>query len=152
MAKICTIHPRSGVDLSAVAEAAETAVTLGQHNGYRPWSELAKSLAEYRQEHFVGAAEWAQKSLAAAGPLRSRDAAAYLVLAMAQMKLKQEPAARVALGQGAEMVEKKLPKLDSGDLGFQWADVIIANLLLREARALIDGNSQNAASEVKAEP
>ena len=88
--------------------------------------------------------------MAAAGQLLERDAAAYLVLAMAQIKLKQEAAARIALDRGAEIVERKLPKLDSGDLGVQWVDVVIANLLLREARALIKDNGTQGTEAAKA--
>lgn len=70
---------------------------------------------------------------------------------MAQIKLKQADAARDALAKGAEIVEQKLPKLDSGDLGTYWVDVIIANLLLREAKALLEGQT-NSAAEKKSDP
>jgi tetratricopeptide (TPR) repeat protein len=136
LAKVCALHPSSGVDLSVAAKAAETAVTLGKQTEYLPWFALCKGLTEYRQEHFTGAAEWAQRSLSAAGQIPERDAAAHLVLAMAQMRLHQTTASRDAFAKGVELVEQKLPKIDGGDLGWQWVDVIIANILLREAKAL----------------
>ncbi len=139
VAKTCTLHPESGVDFKAAAEAADTAVALGRQSEFFPWFALCKSLAEYRQEHFAEAATWAQTSLATVGQLPERDAADYLVLAMAKMRLNQTGAAREALAQGAELVEKKLPKLDRGDVGNQWVDVVIANVLLREARATTEG-------------
>jgi hypothetical protein len=80
----------------------------------------------------------------------SKDATAYVVLAMAQMKLKQTAAARTAFDKGADIVEKKLPKLDSGDLGFEWENVLIANILMREARALIEPNSTPGDDDSKA--
>jgi eukaryotic-like serine/threonine-protein kinase len=141
MAKSCLIHPKSGVDLRFTAAWAETAVTQGKQSEFLPWFELCKGLAEYRQNHFAEASEWARRSLLAAGQLPVRDAAAHLVLAMAQMRLNQTTAARATFDQGAEIIATKLPKLESGDLGVQWQDVIIANLLLREARALIQGNA-----------
>jgi tetratricopeptide (TPR) repeat protein len=141
MAKACLIHPGCGVDLRTVAAWAEAAVALGRQSEYLPWFKLCKALAKYRQGDFSGSADWAQQTLASAGAILERDAAAYLVLAMAQMKLRQGAAALIALGKGVEIVEKKLPKLDSGDLGGQWVDVVIANLLLREAKALIERDS-----------
>jgi len=144
VAKTCSLNPSPGVNLTAVSNAAETAVTLGKTSEYFPWFALCKSLAEYRQEHYASATNWAETALVAAGPIPERDAAAYLVSAMAQMKLRQTGAARGAFAKGAEIVEQKLPKLDSHDLGGQWVDVIIANLLLREARALSQSNDPPA--------
>jgi tetratricopeptide (TPR) repeat protein len=149
VAKACSLDPRAGVNLDTVAEAAETAVTLGKDSEYFPWFALCKSMSEYRQKHFAGATNWAQKSLAAAGQIPERDAAAYLVLAMAQMQSKQAIPAREAFDKAAEIFEKKLPKLDSGDLGWLWHDVLIANLLLREAKVLIGENDSHSNGEIK---
>src|SRR5271166_5282614 len=60
MAKDCLILPSSGVDLQAVGELAETAVTVG---GQAPWANMfrcCKALAEYRQGHFGSAVELAR--------------------------------------------------------------------------------------------
>jgi tetratricopeptide (TPR) repeat protein len=149
MAKACLIHPASGVDLGVVAELAEKAVTLGKQSEYLPWFEMCKGLAEYRQDHFAGAADWAQKALASSGQLLERDACAYLVLAMARTKLKQDGAARGALSKARELLDGKIPKLDGGDLGGQWVDVVIANLLLREARALIEDDGTQGTDTAK---
>jgi hypothetical protein len=43
------------------------------------------------------------------------------------------------LRSGAEIINKELPALDSGDIGEDWIDWIIAHALLREAQALIEG-------------
>jgi hypothetical protein len=43
------------------------------------------------------------------------------------------------LAKGLEIVDKKMAELNSGDLGGSWVDWIIAQALLDEARALIDG-------------
>jgi tetratricopeptide (TPR) repeat protein len=150
VAKACSLDPRAGVNLDTIAQAAETAVTLGKDSELFPWFALCKSLAEYRQRHFAGAIDWAQKSLAAAGPVLERDAAAYLVLAMAQTELKQTTAARNSFEKGCDIVEHKLPKLDSADLGDGWHDGMIANLLLREARTRIKENSEPVTDPAKA--
>jgi len=150
VAKMCALDPRAGVKLELVAKAAETAVTLGKDFEFFPWLALCKSMAEYRQEQFAGATNWAQKCLAAAGQIPERDAAAHLVMAMAQMKLKQADVARGTFAKGAKIVEQKLPKLDNRDLGSQWVDVIIANLLLREAQALIQPTGTPGTDDSKA--
>jgi len=68
----------------------------------------------------------------------NRDAAAWMTLAMAHHQLKQTDQARTALAKGLDIVNGKMPKLDSGDLGGGWVDWIIAHALLKEARALIE--------------
>jgi eukaryotic-like serine/threonine-protein kinase len=146
--RVCLLRPDSGVDSSVVAGLADTAIVLGKQHEYLPWFELGKALAEYRQEHFASAANWAQKALDSAGQLE-RDASAYVVLAMAQWQLKQPGPARVAMGKAAELVDAKLPRLDGGD-NRNWVDVIGAHLLLREARALIQESGRHGPDAPKA--
>ncbi len=62
-----------------------------------------------------------------------------MTLAVAHHQLKQIAEARAALAKGVEIDQTKLPKLDSGDLGEAWAEWIIAHALMREAKALIEG-------------
>jgi hypothetical protein len=59
-----------------------------------------------------------------------------MVLAMSQYQLGQIEQAHASLAKGIEM-EEKLPKLESGDLGNDWNDVIIAHALMKEAKAMI---------------
>jgi len=104
-----------------------------------PWFQFTKGWAKYRQGRFASAVEWMQQVLARTGQDLDRDAEAYAVLAMAQYQLKQVSEARASLAKGVASDSG-----DSGELGgggFNW---IIAQLLLREARALIEG--QPAAS------
>jgi hypothetical protein len=54
---------------------------------------------------------------------------------------KQTEEACVALAKGVELAEKRLPKLDSGDLGYGWLDWLIGHILMREAQALIQGQA-----------
>jgi hypothetical protein len=58
---------------------------------------------------------------------------------MAQQQLKQTDQARATLAKGIDIVEKKLPTLESGDLGDDWNNWIIAHFLTDEAKALIGG-------------
>ena len=62
-------------------------------------------------------------------------------MAMANYRLNRIAEAHIALGKACEIVETKLPKLDSGYLGYLWPDVLFTHHLLREAKELIEGNS-----------
>ena len=136
MAKDCLILPADGEQLSAAAKLADTAVTKGKDHLYFAFFEFAKGLAEYRQAHFASAVEWLQKVLAHTG-VDLRDAQAYLVLAMAHHQSGHSQEARASFAKGAEIIDAKLPKLESGDIGEGWTDWIIAHVLLKEAKGLI---------------
>ena len=137
MAKDCLIHPDSGVDLDVVSKLVEVAVAVDEAHPDLPWFQFAKGLAEYRQGHFASVAEWMQKILRQTGTY-DRDALAYLVLAMAEHRLRHPEAAREAFRKGTEIVEQNLPKLESGDISGYWVDWIFADALHREAKALIE--------------
>jgi len=143
IAKDCLILPTSGVDLDAANQMAETAVEAGKANGYLPYFEFAKGLAEYRQGRFAAAAEWAQKVLAES-VVPFLNAQAYMVLAMAQHRLNHTEEARSTFAKGVEIVNTKLTQMDSGDLGVGWTDWIIAHALMTEATALIGAQSAGA--------
>jgi hypothetical protein len=49
--------------------------------------------------------------------------------------------ARDALVKGVKIIDTKMPRLDSGDLGGDWGDLIIAHALEKEAKELIEGQS-----------
>jgi hypothetical protein len=68
---------------------------------------------------------------------RNLGASALLVKAMACFQSGQSEAARAALDEGAALVQSQLSALDSGDVGRDWPDWIIAHIFLREASALI---------------
>jgi WD40 repeat protein/serine/threonine protein kinase/tetratricopeptide (TPR) repeat protein len=137
MAMQCLISPEEGIDLNAAAQLAETAVTKGKGHQYWPSFELIKGLAEYRLGHFAAAADWAQKALDTHG-VPDRDAQAWLVLAMARHQTGQDQESGAALAKGSDIIETKLPKLASGDLGMNWGNWISAHALLHEAKALIE--------------
>lgn len=64
-----------------------------------------------------------------------------MVLAMAHRQLGHTNEAGTAFGQGIEIEREKSPKLESGDLGEDVGDWIIAHKLLDEAKALIAGEA-----------
>jgi serine/threonine protein kinase len=123
----CLFAPLSGVDIGAVAALAR-----------RSNDQLIMGLAEYRQGHYAVAADWLGKALAGSGQDAAREAQACAALAMAQQQLKQPDNARATLAKGAQIVDAKLPKLESGDIGPGWTQWIMARVLMREAAALIN--------------
>jgi serine/threonine protein kinase len=137
MAKDCLILPSAGVDLKPVAAMAEFAVTNGASASTAPFYQCCKALAEYRQGHFEGAVEWAER--AAKNPFPYSQAEACAILAMSQYQLGQVANARAALVKGDTVVAEHLPKLGIQRLGYDWRDWIIVHALSEEAHGLIEG-------------
>jgi tetratricopeptide (TPR) repeat protein len=137
MAKDCLILPHPDLDLKAIAKLADLAVTKGQGEAALPMFQLCKSLAEYREGHFEGAIEWAQKALQSNSPIVKAET--FPVCAMAYYRLGRTAEARSALAKGAEMTNGKIPDAKGSDLGVDWRDWIVAHSLMIEARNLIEG-------------
>src|SRR5262249_23733787 len=66
-----------------------------------------------------------------------RDVAAWALLAMAQYRMGQADRARDSLATGLKLAKEKLRTIEEGDIGAEWVEWIIAQTLLREAKALI---------------
>jgi len=137
MAKDCLILPSATLDLEPVAAMAQTAVTGTESLGPYPFFQSCKALAEYRQGHWAGAIDWAQRAAKNSFPYSRAEA--YATLAMAQYQLNQTGNSRATLAKCVEVVETKMPTLENGDLGQDWRDWIIIHALLKEARTLIEG-------------
>ncbi|HOX59984.1 MAG TPA: serine/threonine-protein kinase, partial [Candidatus Paceibacterota bacterium] len=120
------------------AGLAEVAVTRGTNHFRLPYFQLVKGLVEYRQGHLHNAVDWAKKSLVRSGTNYTTVVSAGAVLAMAQQQLKQPEEARKSLAQATQVFETNLPKLESGDLGENWPEWLIARILLREAKELVE--------------
>jgi serine/threonine protein kinase len=143
MAKDCLILPSSGVDPKAVAALADVAVSRGSNSSSAPFFKCCKALAEFRLGHYEEAASWAQ--LAAQGRFPVVQAEAAAIAAMSQFKLNQSDKARAALADCDKAIQKKLPKLEEGDVGDGWRDWIIAHALQSEAKRMIDGDVASVA-------
>jgi tetratricopeptide (TPR) repeat protein len=137
MAKVCLILPAEGIDLEAVGRIADRALSRGKGNAFFPYFEFAKGLSEYRLGHFVEAVEWMRKTLATPGA-DFRDAEACLVLAMALQRSGHDAESRSSLGKATLIVQTKLPKPETGDLGDFWHDWIFVQALLEETRSQIE--------------
>jgi hypothetical protein len=79
----------------------------------------------------------AHKALAEPAVHYDRDAQAYSVMAMALYAQKRVDEARASLSSAVDIAKTKLPSLDSPDLGDDWLDVLIADILMREAKGMI---------------
>jgi len=71
-----------------------------------------------------------------------------MLLAMSNYQLHQLDEARAALKRGLQAADQKLPKLESGDLSLYWDEWVFAQVLMREAKALIEGGAK-AGEETK---
>ena len=67
-----------------------------------------------------------------------REVQAHAVIAMSHHRLGQPTEARAALAKATELAATLPPKPGENDLGGDWKDVLIAKLLLQEARTLLD--------------
>jgi hypothetical protein len=142
MTKDCMIFPSSGIDLEAVVRMSGRRVYLSDI-----YPEFTTWLAECRQGHYERANEWMERVLQMERVLSSSGtdpnlflfAQAHMVIAIAQHGLHNPIEARAAFARGMEIIETKLPKLESGDISEYWYDWIVAHALMREARALIGG-------------
>jgi serine/threonine protein kinase len=136
MAKDCLILPDSGADLKLVDAMADVALTGGTNILF----ECCKATAEYRQQHFAEAIKRAGSVVK--DPFPYSRAEAYAILAMSQFQRGQTNEAHAALVNCDQVIETRMPKLDSGDLGQDWRDWIIAHALQREANDLINRGRQ----------
>jgi len=152
----CLMIPSSDpADLDADSRLAETGVSLYKGDWELLFFQSGKALADYRQGRFASAAQWASKALSqpehATGFEMLDDSwrvGAYMLLAMSNYQLHQPDEACAALARGLEFADKNLPKIESRDLGTDWFEWAFADVLMREASALIDAGAR-AGSETK---
>jgi hypothetical protein len=128
----CLIVTRPEKDFVVINKLVDRAASAGPTHGSWHFLVFAKGLAEYRQGHFVDAAQWLQK-IAGQDDNPRQAVMVDTVLAMAQYRLKQTDQARATLAQGVELANAKLSKLDEP----HWNNQLTARLLMREAQALI---------------
>jgi hypothetical protein len=108
------------------------------------WRSMVLAMFEYRQGNDQAAWDWAQRSLAFPIHEASRDAVSYFVQAMAAWRMQRPTEARSLLQQGRQIVEAraKRPLVVADADGSGWFDWLDANIMLREARALIEQGSE----------
>ena len=137
--KACLILPKPEVDLSVIDKLAQTAVSAESSHHDFPFFQFAKGLAEFRQNRFASAVDWETSVTRQSGDA-IRSVQAYMVLAMAQYRLKKIDEARNTLNQGIELAERRVPGPNVPVPGDRWNDWIFAHLLIQEAKTLIEQN------------
>jgi tetratricopeptide (TPR) repeat protein len=137
-AMTCSLSPDAVSDFDPVLKLAGLAVEKNSSYG---WAIFAKGLAEYRARHYAGAVDMLKREQWRAGkfPLHFQ-AAAFAVLAMACHQLSQTEEARTALGQARSILANKMPKTEKGE---HWHDWLRAQILYREAEALMGIGNRN---------
>lgn len=145
-AKSCLLLPSilNQEDFARVTNLATRCVSLSERGQWLHWRLMTRGLAEYRAGRYPEAIQ--TEVLALKAPDREYDlngpaceADAYFITAMAYRQLKQEQNAQSNLKHALQIVEKKLPKLDNGDLGNRWFDTLMSNILMKEARQSVEG-------------
>jgi len=103
----------------------------------RSWAQVTQALADYRQGRFAEAVAAADSCLAR-GPVRwNLELPARLVRAMALSRLGRPVEARAALDRASELYQTCVARPDGAGTGGNWPDLVIGEILLREAEALI---------------
>jgi hypothetical protein len=144
MAKACMILAPPQTSMPTLARMADTAIGVGPTDANYVYYELVKALAEFRSSNFAAASDWARKVIDQGGEL-PRTVSAYAVLAMGQSQQHLAEQARATFAAGQELTDQKLQSYR----GVNWHDRIIAQILMAEAKGLIqpDTNSAKAKNE-----
>jgi hypothetical protein len=141
-AKVCLLLPGPGKDTDLACGLGDRALEWGKNTPEAAWYVFSKGLADYRRGN-------APAAVAGLAPLVSRAASllpelaspCHLVLAMALHRQGQAEAAREHPARGARLLDQHRPEPASAryrPVGYSH-DWLIAWLLHREARALIEG-------------
>jgi serine/threonine protein kinase/Flp pilus assembly protein TadD len=157
ISRLALLRPIEGSELESAQKLAEVGAAAKDPAGLAS-RQFTQGLAKYRAGDFKGAIEWMDKSLKTNEQKnlpgwnhereRNRKAAANLVTVMAQRGDDDTKNAKQTLTDVIKFMDTEFPKEGSGDLGREWPDWLIANILRREAETLIKGESKTA-GEIK---
>ena len=135
--KDCLILPPPAADLPAIAKLADFAAAAGPEHKAWLYIQFAKGLAEFRQGRFRAALDWLEPLLDKTTD-QYRAVQTHMTAAMAQYRLQQPEQARSTLAKGLEIADLRLARFTAESGPEERAnDWIIAQALMREARALI---------------
>lgn len=123
-----------GADLAAVVHMAGKVAAEGGTSTLAPHYEFDVSLVRYRTGDFRNAAAPLLQRGENYPPTVAPGASA--LLALAQHRLGQTAEARATLIRAEVLADEKLPK-PGADLGGAWREVLVSQMLLREARKSI---------------
>jgi hypothetical protein len=138
LAKTCLLEPATNIDLAACLALARQTAVAATNDLHFVAGALVLGLAEYRAGRFSEAGAQAAAALAAADQDAALQAQASAVLALARAQLNQTNLARATLTTGDLVLQSDVPKAESGDLGPHWEEVVAAQVLMQEAKSLIE--------------
>jgi serine/threonine protein kinase/tetratricopeptide (TPR) repeat protein len=137
VAKACLFLPASEADSKVIGHLADITVMQGTGDpGAMPYFQDCKALSEYRQGHYAGAVEWAQKPLQIPGIYVHGHT--YAVLAMAYWQLGEKDEAREMLAKGDTLAPPIMPPSIAEEPGNAWLAWLYARIQLDEATALVE--------------
>jgi tetratricopeptide (TPR) repeat protein len=135
------LSPLDAQDTEIAVRLAELVLTQTTDPQLLNQAWLGKGMADYRQGKFADAVASLAKAAAASRASSRTDAAinaaAFAVMASAQQQLKQPEKARASLTQAQNAVN--VARGPAPDLRGNWHDILIAQVLIREARGLVEG-------------
>jgi serine/threonine protein kinase len=137
MSKDCLIFEPPASELPAIEKMANVAIAAGPSHTYWRYFQFAKGLVEYRLSRYTSAAEWF-KNVAPEPGDPSRTAEALAMLACSQSRLGQTAEAVASLAKAVAVVERSSPNPAKDSAGDLWNDWIIVNVLVREAKSLVE--------------
>jgi serine/threonine protein kinase/tetratricopeptide (TPR) repeat protein len=149
IAMLALLTPAKDSELASAVKLADVAAAVEHPDGGLAWRQITKGLAEYRLGEFASAIDWMNKALltGARNDLpgwnhereRNRLVVTNLVMAMAYHRIGKTDQARGALGKAIVIMQTQFPRSNSGDIGREWTDWLIANILRGETEMLIGG-------------
>jgi hypothetical protein len=145
--------------LTIVTNLADEIAAPGNAKATLAFRQLAKGLVEYRRGQCSSALQWMERvrETTARQDLpawsheheRNRTVAALLVQAMARQRLGQTAEAQLAHAQAVELIRDLCPEPTGGDLGREWPEWLINQILLREATALIHSQASGIDAKLR---
>jgi tetratricopeptide (TPR) repeat protein len=135
LAKASLLLPVDGPDLERACDLADF---VGSGGTVEQFSSTTKALAEYRRGHFESASALAKDAISKSAADPSRQASGWFIQALACARLRQIELARTALASGNELVTQASTNSVQSS-GTSWRYRIFAEVLGREAKALIEG-------------
>ena len=143
-AKSCLLTPRQVVDPSQLERLVEHVLSAEEVHWATKYFQLLNALHAYRNGDFHEALSAGERSrsLAVGGNRGFEDsyviATDHAIEAMAQFRLGHFAQAERSISQAEQVMRDKFPKLQGGDLGENWNDWLISQILFREAKVLVE--------------
>jgi Flp pilus assembly protein TadD len=136
-AKACLLLPLGGPEQDAAYRLADRAVGISGGHWVLPWAEATMGLADYRRGRFAQAVAAADSCLSRGPGNWNCELPSHLVRAMALSRLGRGGEAQAVLNRASELYQRCAARPVGSISGGDWPDLLIAEILLREAEALI---------------